>query len=921
MRPHTASNANECLDTEGTLSTLQRTSIHQETQSFENSARCEVAPATGHIYGQVIVNGGSVVNGNYIVNNSGTEELKQLVLDSLHVAQSIKQELQGDRQQKVLDWLSTFSSMQKHQDVKAVRLDDTGSWLIQDERFREWNEGESSNALLWCKGIPGAGKTVLTSLVIDHLMQRQQERGESVVYHYCDYRDENTQDPSKIWASLVRQLAMPISRVPQQLQKLYNKCSSSRRSPDVKELVSCFLEISASMSRVYIVIDALDECESVKYRSRLLETIKGLKLPSMRVFMTSRDHPEDIKRSLRDATQIVVEAHKCDIERFLSYRIEEEMDLEDLVDHEMKAEIISTIASAAEGMFLLPALQIQTVIDQTTRNEIHEALSSLPGGLHNTFRATVDRIGRLPSSKSQLAMKTLMWITRAQRPLSVAAIRHALAIRGHEAALIHDNLSPTKFLTELCMGLVAINEESSTVTLVHQSLQEFFAANEFVLFPMADKLIAEACLCYLAFDAFIGGPCPDDSSYRAFTDEHALLVYAAKEWGRHLCRASTVDDRTVSRAIDLLSNGKRLLLLSQVMHTSVVPYLGYSQHYPRSVTGLHLVAFFGLGQLTQNLLSSQRHYRDRLETAYFIKKGSLPPSFANVVDSNNATPLSWACENGHHDVVKILLDYGAKADVISATGPTPLTRAAYNGHVDIVKTLIDAGAHLECRDWSRSTALTLAAQQKHVGIVSQLTEAGANLDSRDGDDPTPLWYAADRGHLDVVKVLIARGADIESREWSRSTPLHLAAKKGNLEMVTYLLDHGADIEAKDGFGLSSLAWAADGAHLAVAALLLDRGACLASDDGEGQTPLCWAARSGSLDMVQMLHKRGANIDPKKGMYFMTPLSWAEERQHHTVWNYLQAEEARLHPEVTTVKGSSEIPSAIHVEFVEVNAHC
>ena len=73
------------------------------------------------------------------------------------------------KREDLLRWLSTFEHQKKHQDVCARRLADTGQWLLNRGEFRAWRDDPQSN-VLWCHGIPGAGKTVLSSVVLYKLI-------------------------------------------------------------------------------------------------------------------------------------------------------------------------------------------------------------------------------------------------------------------------------------------------------------------------------------------------------------------------------------------------------------------------------------------------------------------------------------------------------------------------------------------------------------------------------------------------------------------------------------------------------------------------------------------------------------------------------------------------------------------------------
>lgn len=73
-----------------------------------------------------------------------------------------------DKVQKLLQLLSPLEPQKRHQDVRASRLEGTGTWLLNHERFLQWAEGptqEPSDRILSCSGIPGAGKTVIRYVV------------------------------------------------------------------------------------------------------------------------------------------------------------------------------------------------------------------------------------------------------------------------------------------------------------------------------------------------------------------------------------------------------------------------------------------------------------------------------------------------------------------------------------------------------------------------------------------------------------------------------------------------------------------------------------------------------------------------------------------------------------------------------------
>jgi len=64
----------------------------------------------------------------------------------------------------LLQLLSPLEPLKRHADVKSMRLENTGTWLLGPECFRKWCDIKStdgSERILCCYGIPGPGKTMI----------------------------------------------------------------------------------------------------------------------------------------------------------------------------------------------------------------------------------------------------------------------------------------------------------------------------------------------------------------------------------------------------------------------------------------------------------------------------------------------------------------------------------------------------------------------------------------------------------------------------------------------------------------------------------------------------------------------------------------------------------------------------------------
>jgi ankyrin repeat protein len=220
------------------------------------------------------------------------------------------------------------------------------------------------------------------------------------------------------------------------------------------------------------------------------------------------------------------------------------------------------------------------------------------------------------------------------------------------------------------------------------------------------------------------------------------------------------------------------------------------------------------------------------------------------------TPLSWAAQNGHKAMMRLLIDKGANIEAKDEDGRTPLWWAARKGHEAMVRLLIDKGANIQGKNTHGQTPLWWAARNGHEAVVRLLVDKGANIETKNTHGQTPLWWAAQNGHEAVVRLLIDKGANIEAKDRDGLTPLSWAAENRHEAMVQLLVDKGASIEAKDKYGLTPLWWAARKGHEAVVRLLVDKGANIEAGDKDGLTPLSWATQNGHEAVVRLLVDKG-----------------------------------------------------------------
>lgn len=167
--------------------------------------------------------------------------------------------------------LSTIDFEATHSDISNTRVIGTGNWLLESTTFITWLQS-SPNAVLWCYGIPGAGKTTMSSLMIDHLRTLQGDNiSNGVAGIYCTYKEPQT--IVNLLGSLLQQLAERLDELPPFL--------SGEQRLSLREISTALSEVFTKYGKIFLVIDALDECTNA---IDLLKEIQKLCKSASRMF-------------------------------------------------------------------------------------------------------------------------------------------------------------------------------------------------------------------------------------------------------------------------------------------------------------------------------------------------------------------------------------------------------------------------------------------------------------------------------------------------------------------------------------------------------------------------------------------------------------------------------------------------------------
>ena len=262
----------------------------------------------------------------------------------------------NEYRQKMLASFGTIDPRRNHDMSRKLRYRNTGLWLTESPEFKSWLI--STNARLWLYGIPGAGKTVLASLVIDEILARTNP-SMAAAYFYCDYKDSATQEPHKILSCLVQQLAKQDEQSFAKVQKFYEIYGQNRESPveyEPEHLCHLIADIAMDYDCTIIVVDGLDECGTkAGLVAEFLSSLNNDKgTAEFKTLFLSRDEI-DIRDRLQDYPKISIAARSSDLRLYVDAEIgiRTRKKMLNIKSSELKEHVREALVEGAEGMYVL----------------------------------------------------------------------------------------------------------------------------------------------------------------------------------------------------------------------------------------------------------------------------------------------------------------------------------------------------------------------------------------------------------------------------------------------------------------------------------------------------------------------------------------------------------------------------------------
>ncbi|KAI0861632.1 hypothetical protein F4860DRAFT_475705 [Xylaria cubensis] len=467
------------------------------------------------------------------------EEIRNLRASSLHTFKMNKTAEDISHRATVRQWLSSYNCEAEQTRYRKTRsiCQSPGSWLLKDSRFLNWSTPEfCSYPFIWLNGIPGAGKTILASIIVDHL---QCIPDATVAYFYCKHGDEHRNSFISVTRAILAQL---LCQRPHLTPYFFEKASTSGDAVlnsvvTAKEMIRTVL---GSCEKTYIIIDGVDECghndrdDIAEVFRTTIEDLPAEVAGSVRCAFISQDD-NNARRNFQDLPAIkIVDENQDDLKDFAKQRhkaIEDKFGPLQSND----CHISNILVARSRGMFIFADLFAKYLEAQLSRAALLEELdpSKLPVSLDHVYARILERMFETRDGTAVAPIRQVLgWITCAKRPLKWAEVQGAVCVDFDNQVVDHERMlsdSPK----DLFASLIEIKEDD-TVELVHETARVYLYKH-LIDFREVNYSLAIVSIGYLTLPQLdIDRQEVDESYSNLVNGTYSFYDYASACWAMHL---------------------------------------------------------------------------------------------------------------------------------------------------------------------------------------------------------------------------------------------------------------------------------------------------------------------------------------------------------------------------------------------------
>ncbi|CAG8228266.1 unnamed protein product [Penicillium olsonii] len=390
---------------------------------------------------------------------------------------------------------------------KQVRKAGTTNLLRKSSQYLNWKAMPLSSTLVYTANL-GSGKSVLLANIVDDLYIDNEG---IIAYFFCRHDISESLKVRIILGSLARQLLQGIPDF-----TVAAKYLETSEQVDICERLTALVMIGLSSypktHRFFLVVDGLDELGSIE-RETVIEQLQAMQTDTFTILIclslreeARERHSQELFSRFAAINVSSIPNNETDIEMFIEDELTSRIGLGrlSLGDPVIVCEIQDALLEGSQGMFLWVALQIESLCTLHSDQEIRDALSDLPKDLSETFTRALRA-----DSTNPYQNKILSLLTAAQRPLTVDELREALCVVPGDLVWNPSMLLNNIHNTLACCGsLVTIDEEESTLHLLHHSVKQFLlgefkgSTKHVVNIDDAHQMMASIVLTYLNYKVF-----------------------------------------------------------------------------------------------------------------------------------------------------------------------------------------------------------------------------------------------------------------------------------------------------------------------------------------------------------------------------------------------------------------------------------
>ncbi|KAI2621638.1 hypothetical protein GGR54DRAFT_73026 [Hypoxylon sp. NC1633] len=600
-----------------------------------------------------------------------------------------------EMREKLLTFLCPYSPNLVHHNLAKARAKDSGAWLFSLPTFEKWlktkaaddadaTEGNRSNCL-WLSGNVGAGKTMLMSAVIDHLLASvetlsEDKRKKTAVL--CYYFDRNLScSPRDVIASLLRQLCSqkdvgPLPWFLADNMASMKKASGSKGNTSnevttdseeqypapvpIGDMIADFLSLQPRFDSVYICLDGLEECDDLVALFELLVRLTAPSSPSrLAISARPRIAQSGITANIGGKDMIIdLEQHNAsDIRYYLETYTKNHACLVDMIGGEALQEHVRLVAERSGGNFLAATVEAVGLNRLTSKFDIKKHVDRSSTGFTELFSHIWFRLDDQPPLHATLAKRIFYWLSVSRRALTLKELQQAVAIEPGESRASQmleqeERFPPPSLIEKVCMGFVRIDTDNDMFFTNPSALPFYFYQFNASFSAEARKYAAECCVEFLNSEILSKGAFKSQNEFDQVDQKLPFLRYVSLYWGTHLEDFKEGDMPEIAEG--LIGNVPLMDTMSQLLHVNRAA-AGKQRRYdefPSGFGGLHFGAYFRLGAA--------------------FRKWTSPQCWAHPKDSWGRKPLHVASTSPSQYVRHVL--YNACNDdtfgfIVSATEP------------------------------------------------------------------------------------------------------------------------------------------------------------------------------------------------------------------------------------------------------------